>query len=257
MPVFRTYVPESLQNYNHLVYCHSSGHAAALDPFDANHLVNAADAQSFKLTQIWITHEHGDHIRNLSELKARTGALVFAPEACKGKFEADHWLADGDTLSIGETRAEFWYTPGHTPGHGVYYLPGKTPELICGDTLFNAGVGNTRSGNVETLYTSIKRILDRCAPDTRIYPGHDYLLNNLNFALSLEPNLDIALEWVRDCTQQSPETRATTTLLDEHQFNPFLRLEDPGLIKALQNSGHDTSTLLSRFTALRQLRDRW
>lgn len=257
MPVFRTFVPESLQNYNHLVYCPDSGQAAAVDPFDANHLMNVADTQSFKLTQIWITHEHGDHIRNLSELKARTNAVVFAPEACKGKFEADHWLIDGDTLSIGETRANYWYTPGHTPGHGVFYLPDEAPELICGDTLFNAGVGNTRSGNVETLFHSIMLLLERCAADTRIYPGHDYILNNLNFALSLEPDLAVAQDWVKDCTAQTPETRATTRLQDEYLFNPFLRLEDPNLITALQDGGHDTSTPLSRFSALRQLRDRW
>lgn len=257
MPVFRTYVPESLQNYNHLVYCENSGLAAAVDPFNADHLMDVANAQGFKLTQIWITHEHGDHIRDLDKLKSKTGALVYAPEACKGKFDADQWLADGDTLNIGETTANFWYTPGHTPGHGVFYLPGDAPELICGDTLFNAGVGNTRSGNVETLFHSIANIVERSVPDTRIYPGHDYLLNNLNFALSLEPDLEIALQWVKKCTQQSPDTRSTTTLRDEFQFNPFLRLDDPGLVKALNTAGHNTATALSRFIALRQLRDQW
>lgn len=257
MPVIRTYVPESLQNYNHLVYCDHNGLAAAVDPYNADHLLALAEDNSVKITQIWITHEHGDHIRHLDELKIKTGAAVFAPAACKGKFLADHWLSDGESLNLGHLEAHYWFTPGHTPGHGVFYIAGESPELLCGDTLFNAGVGNTRSGNVETLFQSLSLILERCASDTVLYPGHDYLINNLKFALSLEPNQSSALQWLEQCVNQTPQGRATTTLNDEYQFNPFLRLSDPGLIEALQIRGCGTHTPLERFTALRQLRDQW
>ncbi|MHA7878178.1 MAG: hydroxyacylglutathione hydrolase C-terminal domain-containing protein [Saccharospirillum sp.] len=257
MPVIRTYVPESFQNYNHLVQCPDSGQAAAVDPYDGQHLLDVAKARGLAITQIWITHEHGDHIRHLSKLRSLTGAPVFAPQACRDKFEADHWLSDGDSLTIGHTRAQFWATPGHTPGHGVYYLPDPEPELVCGDTLFNAGVGNTRSGNVDTLYETIKHLVQRCDPATRIYPGHDYLLNNLNFALSLEPGLASAQAWVARCSAQTPDTRATTTLADEAGFNPFLRLDAPGLIQAVRERGFNTDTPRDRFVSLRQLRDQW
>lgn len=257
MQVIRTYVPDSLQNYNHFAVCEHTGDAAAIDPFDADHLLAVARAHEITIKAIWITHEHGDHIRHLEELKSRTGAPVYAPLACQRRFEADIWLEDGNRLTLGSETVEFWTTPGHTPGHGVFYATDPEPALLCGDTLFNAGVGNARSGDPETLYHSIERIVERASPETRIYPGHDYMLNNLGFTLSLLPELDDAVQLRRQAERETPETRSTTTLAQETGINLFLRLDDPDLIRALDDRGFDSSDRKARFIALRRLRDQW
>lgn len=257
MQVIRTFVPDSLQNYNYLAVCEHSGDAAAIDPFDADHLLNIARERGVTIKAIWITHEHGDHIRHLEELKSRTRAPVYAPLACQSRFDADIWLEDGNRLTLGRETAEFWSSPGHTPGHGVFYVNDPEPVLLSGDTLFNAGVGNARSGDPETLFNSIERILDRAAPEARLYPGHDYILNNLGFTLSLLPNLEAAQALRKTVEAQTPDTRSTTTLKQEHEVNLFLRLDDPALIEALTERGFDTSDRKARFIALRRLRDRW
>lgn len=257
MQVIRTYVPNSLQNYNHLVVCEHSGNAAAVDPFDADHLMRVAREHQVTIAAIWVTHEHGDHTRHVDELKQRTQAPVYAPAPCQGLFEADIWLDDGDTVELGEESAEFWLTPGHTPGHGVFYAPQSPAVLICGDTLFNAGVGNTRSGRTDVLFNSIGRIEERTHPDARIYPGHDYLPNNIAFTLNVLPGLEAARRLQHEAQQQDPDTRVITTMRQEKEVNLFLRLDDPILIEVLRQRGFDAATRQDRFTALRQLRDQW
>ena len=257
MQVIRTYVPDSLQNYNHLAVCEQTGDAAAIDPFDADHLLEVARDNGVTIKAIWITHEHGDHIRHLEELKARTRAPVYAPLACQKRFDADIWLEDGNRLTLGAQTAEFWTTPGHTPGHGVFYATDPKPVLLSGDTLFNAGVGNARSGDPQTLFHSIERIIERAAPEARIYPGHDYILNNLGFTLSILPNLADAARLRQQAERETPETRTTTTLTQEAGINLFLRLDDPDLISALDERGFDTGDRKARFIALRRLRDQW
>lgn len=257
MRVIRTFVPNSLQNYNHLVVCEHSQATAAVDPYDADHLLALAADQGLRITDIWITHEHGDHIRHLEELKARTGAHVRAPASCKGRFQADQWLNDGDEVTLGQSTAEFWASPGHTPGHGVFYLTEPEPVLICGDTLFNAGVGNTRSGDTDTLFHSIQQLRQRAHPKTRIYPGHDYLPTNLAFTLSILPGHPPAEAMKATSDKQTPDTRMTTTLADEDEINLFFRLKDDTLAQVLTDRGFRTDTEQDRFTALRQLRDQW
>lgn len=257
MQILRTYVPDSFQNYNHLVVCESQHQAAAVDPYDADHLLQLAKQQNLSISAIWITHEHGDHIRHLEQLKAATDARVYAPAGCAGKLAADVWLNDGDTLSVGNEQATFWFTPGHTPAHGIYFIDQAEPALICGDTLFNAGVGNTRSGNTDVLYESIERIRRDTPKHTRIYPGHDYLPNNLNFALSLQPDLAPALALKAEADAQTPDSRTVTTFEQELSFNLFLRLDDADLVQALANRDQPTGSALERFRALRALRDQW
>lgn len=258
MEIIRTYVPDSLANYNHLVYCPTTRQAAAVDPFDAGHLVQLARKHELNITQIWITHEHGDHIRDLSKLKAMTGATVYAPMTCSGLFDADVWLEDEQWVAIGESQLQHLLTPGHTPGHGVFIYQNPnvptTDFIVCADTLFNAGVGNTRSGNVEHLYNTIKRLNQRLSADTRLFPGHDYLPTNLKFVLHHFPDCQAASETLTRVAQQSPDERSVQRIRDEHQFNPFLSLNADWVVN---QPDFTDLTARQRFLELRARRDQW
>ena len=66
---------------------------------------------------------------------------------------------------------------------------GDRPALFSGDTLFNAGAGNCHNGgNPEDLYATFVDQLARLPDDTQVYPGHDYIENNLRFTLAREPD---------------------------------------------------------------------
>lgn len=258
MKIIRTYLPDSLANYNYLLYCPQSGKTAAIDPFDAEHLVSLANQHSLSITEIWLTHEHGDHTRGLEQLKALTQATVRAPKSCRQNFAADHWLEDGEVITFGQHRISHYLTPGHTPGHGVYLYqnPAAAADdfILCGDTLFNGGVGNARSGSVEQLYQSVTRLLQLMGTSTRLYCGHDYLVNNLDFVRHYFPRCSAAGEWLSLVAEQTPQERSLPTLADELSYNPFLV---PLAEWVAANSDFTALSAKQRFIELRRLRDAW
>lgn len=261
MNVVRTFVPNSLKNYNHLVICPHTREAAAIDPFDAQHLIKLALDQKVTITQIWVTHEHGDHIRALEALKQQTHAKVIAPETCQGLFEADDWLIDNEKIELGQCHAICRHTPGHTKGHAVYF--GKLSNhsdfgyfLMCGDTLFNAGVGNVRSGNVKELYDSIEMLKQWLPDDCAIYNGHDYAQTNLRFTLHHCPELDAATTNLETVNEQNADTRTVFSWADEKQHNLFLQLGSQNIERITGVVGSPTNHA-QQFSALRKLRDAW
>jgi hydroxyacylglutathione hydrolase len=257
MKVIRTFVPNSFANYNHLVVCSDTSEAAAVDPFDAEHLYKLAKRNAVKITQIWITHEHGDHIREVSKLKDLTHAIVVAPEPCKGHVNADRWLAHNEIVEIGRAQVTHWLTPGHIQGHGVYFSQNNTlfkPFIIAGDTLFNAGIGNVKSGNVNDLYESVSTLTNYLSDQTELYAGHDYLVTNLQFVLQHFPNCQAAQKTLEATQEQSPDERSIQTIGQEKTYNPFMALEQHWV------ANHPDLTDLDpkqRFIALRNLRDQW
>ncbi|MEJ2042933.1 MAG: hydroxyacylglutathione hydrolase C-terminal domain-containing protein [Reinekea sp.] len=258
MQIIRTFVPDSLQNYNHLVVCPDTQQAAAVDPFDAKHLLSIAEEQGLTVSQIWITHEHGDHIKDLTELKALTGADVYAPAACQGRFEADVWLQDNVEVNLGHGALRHWLSPGHTPGHGIFLYQSTTrPEddfIVCGDIFFNAGVGNTYSGDTLQLFKTIYRLLPRISLTTRFFPGHDYLVTNLQFVLHHFPQCTAAQRALDEVIEQTPDQRNIKTLADELKYNPFLALNAPWLTS---NEKFDDLNNEQAFLELRKLRNQW
>ncbi len=258
MQIIRTFVPNSLQNYNHLAVCPATKSAAAVDPFDAQHLLDVAKRNQLNIAQIWITHEHGDHIRDLNKLKALTGATVYAPRTCQGMFSADVWLDNDEPVHLGQQTVKHWLTPGHTPGHAVYvYQSEDNPEadfIICGDTLFNAGVGNTYAGDTSQLYKTVSNIIPRLSKTTQLFPGHDYLETNLKFVLNHFPECQSAHQTLDKISRQTPDTRSIMTLAEELQYNPFLALQAQWLKKHTAFKELDDQ---KTFVALRQLRDQW
>ena len=60
--------------------------------------------------------------------------------------------------------------------------------LFSGDTLFNARAGNCKNGgNVDELFDTFVREIAPLPDSTLLYPGHDYMKNNLAFALDRDP----------------------------------------------------------------------
>lgn len=95
---------------------------------------------------IIITHAHGDHIDNLSQVRELTGAEVVIGEGDEGKLyertgvKADVILGHGDLIGACGG-VEIVHVPGHSDGNLCLYLRGyKT--IIAGDTVFGDSEGN-------------------------------------------------------------------------------------------------------------------
>jgi hydroxyacylglutathione hydrolase len=137
----------------------------------------------------------------------------------------------------------------------------ERPALFSGDTLFNAGAGNCHNGgDPGALYATFVDQLARLPDETQVYPGHDYIENNLRFTLAREPDNAAAEELLPAVAAHDPATSIVTTLGEEKRFNTFLRLASPSLIAKLRESfpelpeQPDAKTV---FIKLRELRNKW
>ena len=153
-------------------------------------------------------------------------------------------------------------TPGHTMSHVCLLSKTDQPALFSGDTLFNAGAGNCHGGgHPEELYETFVKQLAELPDDTQIYPGHDYITNNLAFTLDREPDNAAAADLLADLeTSHDPGRAMVTTLAQEKDFNTFFRLTSASVIQTLRESFSDLPDDPSPkevFLKLRELRNSW
>jgi hydroxyacylglutathione hydrolase len=263
MIVERIWTGNAYRNYNYLIACAESGEALAIDPLDHRKCLDAAKARGWQITQILNTHEHHDHTGGNAAVVAATGAKVIAHHRAGASIEGvDRGVKAGDVIKVGKTvELECMDTPGHTMCHICLRSHTDQPALFSGDTLFNAGAGNCHNGgNVEALYATFAEQIDRLPDDTRVYPGHDYIENNLKFTLARESDNAAARELLPQVAGHDPVRSIVTTLGDEKRFNTFLRLRSPSVIAALRESFPDLPAQpdpKTVFARLRELRNRW
>jgi hydroxyacylglutathione hydrolase len=174
----------------------------------------------------------------------------------------DVGLADGDAIRVGRSiELECLDTPGHTMSHVCLFAHAPTPALFSGDTLFSAGAGNCHNGgDPVALYETFATRLAGLPAGTRIYPGHDYLLNNLGFTLAREPGNASARELQQQYAATAPLDMPLTTLGEERHFNTFFRLGNAEIIAGLREQSPELPedpAPREVFIRLRQLRNKW
>lgn len=263
MIVRQIWTGNSYRNFNYLIACAETGEALAVDPLDHEKCLRAAHDAGWKITQIVNTHEHGDHIGGNGPLRAKTGAVVLAHKNAKNRIpDMTRGLGAGDVVKVGKTvELEAMDTPGHTMSHVCLRSHTDQPALFSGDTLFNAGAGNCHNGgHPAELYRTFSEQLARLPGDTLIYPGHDYIENNLRFTLNREPGNRRAQEMLDELAGQDPASAYVSTLAVEREVNTFFRLTSPGVIAGLRAAfadlpeNPDPKTV---FLKLRELRNKW
>lgn len=135
------------------------------------------------------------------------------------------------------------------------------PGLFSGDTLFNAGAGNCHNGgHPSELYDTFQEQLEKLDDKTQIYPGHDYLVNNLEFTLDRETDNETARSMLAAHQDQNPDNALVTTLAQEREINTFFRLDSPSVIAGLQERFPDigdSPDARTVFLKLRELRNSW
>lgn len=265
MQIIQIYTDNKLRNYNYIIACSRTSEAVVIDPLRVDLILQYTQQNNYKITKIINTHEHADHTDGNQALVDETNAEVYCHHLAVNKIPcAQHGLKKDDLLKIGSTvELKVLDTPGHTMAHVCLLATNKENNdqaIFSGDTLFNAGTGHVRDGNMDDLYNTFVNILYKLSPDTRVYPGHDYLENNLNFTLSREPNNAYVRDLLSKIKNHDPHNSLVTTLAIEQQINTFFRLDNKEIINQLKtdvNSFPLTPTAKQVFVALRELRNEW
>ncbi len=263
MIVEQIWTGNAYRNFNYLIVCPESGEALAIDPLDHAKCLGKAKAKGWQITQVLNTHEHGDHTGGNQAVIAATGAKLLAHANARDKIPGiDRGLGAGDVIAVGKTvELEAMDTPGHTMSHVCLRSHTDQPALFCGDTLFNAGAGNCHGGgHPEELYTTFAGQLAKLPDETLIYPGHDYITNNLEFTLDREPDNRQASSLLDSVKTQDPAAAMVSTLALEKEINTFFRLSSPTVIARLREAFPDLPNAPDPrqvFIKLRELRNSW
>lgn len=153
-------------------------------------LLDEAKKNGWDVVGLWLTHGHFDHIADHKVLADRyPNARVLMHKLDEDKLinprsgmfslpfvipprHADAYVEDGQKLKLGGLDVEVIHTPGHAPGHVMYYFPNEK-LLIGGDLIIAGSVGRTDlpDSNHAQLIASIQKIM-QLPGDTQLLPGH-------------------------------------------------------------------------------------
>ena len=213
-------VPVLSDNYAWLIHDEASGETIAMDPGDAGPLIAAADERGWRITQVWNTHWHPDHVAGNADI----GAPVTAPAEEAAKIgHVDHGVAEGGTVAIGTHRAQVMRVPGHTQGHIAYHFADDR-IIFTGDTLFAMGCGRLFEGTPADMFANMQRYAG-LPDDTTVYCGHEYTQGNGRYALVAEPDNAAIAERMKevDALREAGKPTVPTTIGQERATNPFFR----------------------------------
>ena len=211
-------------NYGLLIHDRDSGETAAIDTPEVAKIEGACAARGWTLTQIWNTHHHADHTGGNIALKEKYGVSVTGPGQIAGRIPGlDRGVSGGDNFTFGGHDVQVIFTPGHTADHIIYYVPNAKAAFV-GDTIFVLGCGRLFEGSSEDMFGSMAAIAG-LPDDTKLYCAHEYTLSNARFAVTIEPENQALLAYVKhaqDLRDQGLPTVPTTVAM-EKATNPFMR----------------------------------
>lgn len=192
---YQTIPVTAFQQNCSLVWCDQTQEAAVIDPGgDLQTIAWEVERLGLQLRAIWVTHAHIDHAGGVAELAQaqaqdlpiigphqgdlfwieglpQQGAMFGFPPS--QSFTPTRWLAQGDTVQIGNEVLYVHHCPGHTPGHVVFHAP-QIQRCFVGDVLFAGSIGRTDfpQGNHQQLIDSIVHKLWPMGDETVFIPGH-------------------------------------------------------------------------------------
>jgi len=189
----RSFVLGPVQTNAYLVADPDARLAAAIDPaWDGQVILEEAAQQGWRIGSIWLTHAHFDHFGGAGALadgsspmptvalhpqdyplwRAQGGAPLFGLRIDPGP-EPTVDLYHGQVMHLGRYEFEVRHTPGHTPGHVLFYCASAT-VAFCGDVIFQGSIGRTDlpGGDYDTLLHSICTQVLTLPDETRLLCGH-------------------------------------------------------------------------------------
>jgi hydroxyacylglutathione hydrolase len=245
-------IPCRTDNYAFLLHDPATGATAVVDVPEAASIKAALAARGWTLTDILITHHHGDHVEGVEALRKATGARVWGAAADAHRLPPlDRALAEGDIVTIGGLTGHVIDVSGHTVGHVAFHFP-QAGAVFTADSLMALGCGRLFEGSAPQMWESLLK-LAALPPETLVCSGHEYTQANARFALTVDPENSALISRVKaiDAARAAHRPTVPSTLSEELATNPFLRAADPAIARHLDLEGADPVTVFARIRSLK------
>jgi hydroxyacylglutathione hydrolase len=233
-------------NFGYLIHDPATKATAAIDAPEAAPILKALEREGWTLTDILITHHHGDHVGGVAELKQKYKCRVVAPHDKAARIaDVDLRVGQGDVVKVGSLAARVLETPGHTLDHISYVFDGDK-ALFAADTLFSIGCGRVFEGDYPMMWESLLKL--RALPDDfKLYCGHEYTAANVKFALTVEPENAALQARATEVARLRAEAKPTipTLLGEEKKANVFLRADEPSVAAGVRMKGRSAAEVFS------------
>ncbi|AFZ80308.1 hydroxyacylglutathione hydrolase, putative [Theileria equi strain WA] len=248
-------VPTLSDNYAYLLIDPVTKNGLCVDPAEPKKVIDAAKDEGVLLKSALCTHKHWDHSGGNREIKKLIPEIEIVGSAYEQIPAVTKSVQDGDVIPFGSLEIKCIKASCHTIGQIMYFVhsptnPDLQPILFTGDTIFIAGCGRFFEGSAKMMLEIMQK-LEVLPPETLIYCGHEYTVNNLKFAQTVDesPEVTEKLKWAQDTRKQGLPT-VPSTLKQERTYNPFMRTSH------LQSvMGQDS--IESTMKKLRDLKDRF
>lgn len=231
-------------NFGYLIHDVETKATASIDAPEAGPIIKALERKGWQLTDILITHHHGDHVGGVAELKQKYNCRVVAPHDKTTKIaDVDLRVANADVVKVGTLLGRVLETPGHTLDH-ISYVFDTEKALFAADTLFSIGCGRVFEGTYPMMWDSLLKL--RALPDDfKLYCGHEYTASNVKFALTVDPDNAALQARAAEVTRLRAENKPTIPSLlgDEKRANVFLRADEPSVAARLHMKGADAAAV--------------
>ena len=170
--------------FSYAIGCPRAGIMAVVDPRrDTGVYLRIAEEFDMRITHVFDTHVHADHISGAQQLRSETGADIYIHESAPVKYESKE-LKDGDEFTFGSAFVRVLHTPGHTPNSISLLFSdlARSPEpemILTGDLLFVGDIGRPDlpgekiiDEQIKNLYNSLHINLGQFQDYLEVYPGH-------------------------------------------------------------------------------------
>lgn len=169
----------------HYIVNYDGDKAIVIDPpRHIERVLEITQERGWRITHIFDTHAHADHISGGPQLSKITGApyylhpydAIHPIDVLPATIEFE-WLNDGMTFQLGEATLKVIHIPGHTLGNIAYLLEGKRRYLFTGDSIFIVSIARPDLGGrgdtwSPIWYDTLTQKLLTLPDDVLILPGH-------------------------------------------------------------------------------------
>lgn len=253
MPLELVTIPCLQDNYAFLLHSTETGETALIDIPEAPPISAALAERGWKLTDIWITHHHWDHVDGLNDLAEASDARIVGAADDKDRLPPLNLsVSDGQTFSFGDHDVQVFDVSGHTMGHIAFYVP-DAGAVFTADSLMAMGCGRLFEGSPQVMWKSLSK-LAALPPATIVCSGHEYTAANAKFALTVDPDNPelVARAAEIETLRANGQPTVPSSLSLELQTNPFLRAASPS-VKA--HIGMPDATDADCFAEIRRRKD--